>query len=920
MKKFIYSLGILAAAAFAFSSCQKEQATNEVLTPSEELVTITFNAEKAGIDTKTAAVEGETSVSYEWTDSDVDHMRLFVVSEDKDGKEVLTSVSNITVNKVSGTKLTIAAQVAPNATYTFRAVLAGSWTNDGTKPRVNNTQYPSLSNYDSAADVLVSDDKEVTVGASEQATVATEAMELSFRRLVVVNKMTLKNLTKGEVIDKIVITSTQNLTGYYDTNAKTATGSGKVLTLNYNSSAPVTNDNGQFPVFFTTIPQTDHVLTVEVTTDQFIYTKTFAAGKTIDFNLGQFTKFNFALPAGVANTALALPVEDDMSWGMTGGSDATTEMTAEDLTATQGIKKIYDSTVKAFKGSDGIKLGTSGVAGSIKTNSINLSGPFYVAIDAKTYGSDVSQVKILVDDVSVYTSTDLTSSYETYYINCDAATATSTVTITIDGKRGYINNLVIGSGTYVAPPVINVTSSNPLEIANTGGSQTIAYSIDNPSSGVSLTASTEATWIKNLNYATSGSVTFDVDPQETAAAAREATITLAYTGAKSVNVTVSQAAGAGAETNNYVKVTSTPSDWSGTYLIVSGTKAFNGAFSGASTNYGMPADVTVSDNKIESTNIVDAYAVTIAKSGSNYSIETVANGFLSWTSGNSLNHTTSVSGDNQLWSLTYSSGNVTIANAKDATRKLQYNSGSPRFACYTTSQQAVQLYKLEGSTTPTPTTYAVTWTTPSNGTITATVGGNAISSGDEFEEGTVVNITANPSTGYKFSAWSISGASLANSSSASTSFTVGTSAVNFSASFAQDQQTGGDPVTVSMNTFSEISGYVGGDTNVSYLAEKGTASSAPGVYSDEIRIYQNGGTLTITANNNKKITSVTIGSSMATTVTVSVDGGAASANNSISANGTYTKDSIEASTVLFTCTGTSKSSRLYLNYLSVTYK
>ncbi len=546
MKKIVYSLGILAAAAIAFSSCQKEQATNEVLTPSEELVTITFNAEKAGIDTKTAAVEGETSVSYEWTDSDVDHMRLFVVSEDKDGKEVLTSVSNITVNKVSGTKLTIAAQVAPNATYTFRAVLAGSWTNDGTKPRVNNTQYPSLSNYDSAADVLVSDDKEVTVGASEQATIPTEAMELSFRRLVVVNKMTLKNLTKGEVIDKIVITSTQNLTGYYDTNAKTAIGSGKVLTLNYNSSAPVTNDNGQFPVFFTAIPQTGHVLTVEVTTDQFIYTKTFAAGKSIDFNLGQFTKFNFALPAGVANTALALPVEDEMTWGMTGGSDATAAMSAADLTAVQGTKKIYDSSSYAYKGSDGIKLGNSGNNGYIKTNSINLSSDFYIAIDARAYKeSDNPTLEISVDDNLVYTSAPLLADFNTYYVNCSAATAASSVTIT-SNSRSYIKNLVIASGTYAVPPVIKVTSSNPLEVANTGGAQTIAYSIDNPTSGVSLTASTEATWIKNLSYATSGSVTFDVDSQETAAAAREATITLAYTGAKSVNVTVSQAAGAGA--------------------------------------------------------------------------------------------------------------------------------------------------------------------------------------------------------------------------------------------------------------------------------------------------------------------------------------------------------------------------------------
>ena len=127
--------------------------------------------------------------------------------------------------------------------------------------------------------------------------------------------------------------------------------------------------------------------------------------------------------------------------------------------------------------------------------------------------------------------------------------------------------------------------------------------------------------------------------------------------------------------------------------------------------------------------------------------------------------------------------------------------------------------------------------------------------------------------------------------------------------------------TVSMSTFSSVSGNIDGDTNVSYIAEKGDASTAPAVNSGEIRIYQNGGLLTITPNNGATLKSVTIGSSMATTVQVSVDSGSFSTNNSISANGTYTKGSISAtSNVVFKCTGTSKTSRLYLNYLSVTYE
>ena len=122
---------------------------------------------------------------------------------------------------------------------------------------------------------------------------------------------------------------------------------------------------------------------------------------------------------------------------------------------------------------------------------------------------------------------------------------------------------------------------------------------------------------------------------------------------------------------------------------------------------------------------------------------------------------------------------------------------------------------------------------------------------------------------------------------------------------------------VSMSSFSSVSA----DMNdyISYVAAKGTAATAPAVNSNEIRVYQNGGTFTVSSKNGAKINSVTLGSSMATTVTYSVDGGSASSNQGISAGGTVTVDGLDCSTVLFTCVGTTKNTRLYVNSLSVTY-
>lgn len=292
MKKIIYSFGIIAASAFVFSACEKEQATQDEVRSEGKLVTISFTAEKAGLETKTAAVEGATDVSYIWTTEDIANIKLFTVEEGALASEVDSPV----ITKVSDTKLTISATVAANATYTFRAILCdpSSYTSSGDdytarKPRIKTSQTPNgTSNFDPTADILVSDDKEVTVG--EETT--TGDMLLSFRRQVVVNKMTLKNLVDGEKVSKVVVKSDKYLTGYL--NDGSMSGQSKELTLNYSEVAVPAS--GQFVVYFVTMANTEQTLTVEVTTDQNTYSKNFT--KTIDFNLGAFTKFGVSLPAG----------------------------------------------------------------------------------------------------------------------------------------------------------------------------------------------------------------------------------------------------------------------------------------------------------------------------------------------------------------------------------------------------------------------------------------------------------------------------------------------------------------------------------------------------------------------------------------------------------------------------------------------
>lgn len=124
-------------------------------------------------------------------------------------------------------------------------------------------------------------------------------------------------------------------------------------------------------------------------------------------------------------------------------------------------------------------------------------------------------------------------------------------------------------------------------------------------------------------------------------------------------------------------------------------------------------------------------------------------------------------------------------------------------------------------------------------------------------------------------------------------------------------------ITVKKTSFTAVEASM--DSYISYTAEQGEAGTAPAVYNNIIRIYQNGGILNVNAKTGAKITSVTIGSEMATSVTYKVDAGSESSAQAIAASGKHTVSDINASSVQFICKGTDKNSRLYLNDLEVTY-
>ena len=144
-----------------------------------------------------------------------------------------------------------------------------------------------------------------------------------------------------------------------------------------------------------------------------------------------------------------------------------------------------------------------------------------------------------------------------------------------------------------------------------------------------------------------------------------------------------------------------------------------------------------------------------------------------------------------------------------------------------------------------------------------------------------------------------------------------------------------EETTVTQTTFSSTSGYVNNDNKVSYTSYKGGGTSNPEANSDAIRLYQNssgatGGYVVIGVSEGYVITSATIRSTMATTTGYLLTDSSPSStplknafnvsNKVLTANTDYTVSDISSRYITFACFGTSKTSRLYLSKISITYQ
>ena len=184
---------------------------------------------------------------------------------------------------------------------------------------VPSVQYPDVDTWiDPAADFLVAD------GQISSVSLSGKNVDLDFKRPVSISRFAFTGL-KGEYVKSVKITAESGLTGkaeYSDVNFQTGevawdTAESSTIELKYGEGRPMATT---FYAFFISLPGNVKIYSVEVVTDQYVFTKTFEGGKTLKFDLNTFKNiacdYHDVTPVPVGDT----PVDQELSFFKDGGT------------------------------------------------------------------------------------------------------------------------------------------------------------------------------------------------------------------------------------------------------------------------------------------------------------------------------------------------------------------------------------------------------------------------------------------------------------------------------------------------------------------------------------------------------------------------------------------------------------------------
>ena len=861
---------LVAAAAMAFTSCQKE----EVSAPETVSATLTMHADveqtKTYLDENNAVLWGKGEAVTLYVGSG--ETAKFFDSASTDAYDGMASASfTFDIKEVAD-----ADSYALGGIYPASAA-KGIDNNDNPesyKIALPATQKAEPGKYDPSAYIMVLKPKAVEALPTEYTA--------SFRRAVALNKITLTNVPEDVTAVEITAPNKKYLAGRRYMNLTTGE-SGEIYDSGSQTNVVKVNGDfkaGSFDVWFCSwgveLVEGD-ALTVKMTSANNTYTRTITTR-------AEGIKF----------------VEGDLN-------TLTINMASAEVEA---ISTIAGDYLIASKTSSGWFLMTPTNSNSYYEATDNVSSSttvscadFYNVADVENYVWRVAKYDNVYSIQSVNTNKYVTysGSDNKAYANAELDAAAK-MDIQLNGQTAVIESMNVAgrklkynasnprfafyettqTDVYLIPwipdttPRINVTDKE-LSVVASATTVDIPYTVKNITGNITAKVADGATMTR-VSASVQGEkvvVTFDAN---NASEAKTATIVLSYEGAQDVNVVITQEA-AGATKQYYVKVTSAPTDWSGTYLIVFDDNKAHATVEGKNFNATSNA-LTISNGKIEATDDLSSAAVTISKKDSGYSILLPSGLYLKVSSASTISSTSAVANYLSFVNNTTQSGSIRISGDSNfnASSYILYHQSS-YFRCYTnklttTNYKLPDLYKLEegGGQTPDP-------EEPETPAEPVQLAMSDISCSAQTENSLTFTWTAVPNaTGYEVTCNNktetvTTTQYVATDLAASTSYTISIIAVGDGTNYTNSapktqtgktkeaQQAGGSESVETFNLKYSATDVKSDDwsitqNGVSLYWSKGTSSNTPSPNKEgSVRMYT-GTTLTINAPENKKITRV----------------------------------------------------------------
>lgn len=700
MKKNILTMMLFAVAAIASVSCQKE-AQNAPAQP----VTLTFTS--ANPETKT-----------EWNDNTIvwsagDIIRVACqISENEwyssgDPTEPKMYVSEalpeggVTAKfKLKTGNNSFPVNLSGNLQFyaLYPSTCNGNSASFKNAPKlsydISAQQTSTLQSYDKSCDVLWAKAGDEYSAISS---IPTSGVSMAWTRVVAHAHITLKGIygiEAGEIINSITLTAQENapFVGKYDLNITNGTveENKTANSLTVNCSDIVADASGNVTFWACINPCTVTSLNIVVDTDRAVYTidKT---GLNCEFLVNKRN----VLPVNMSTadrtpkdlTGAALPFEETFE-----------SVTANNSTQISSLDGFLDMSV-VYPNAGAVRIGNTSKPGMLTTELLDLSSAFYVKVKAK--GKESDELKLLVqagnttEELTMLTYGDEADFVE-YVVNFSAIDASESIVFSTPSKvRIIVDEIIIGNGSAVAAPVI--VAQTPDKLAADAASVAIKYSVYNPVEGKTLTASTEADWLTEVQYA-DGTVTYNVAANTEDE--RNATVTLSYEGATSVEVVVTQEATVAPSSDVWALVTDASTLAVGDQIVIVASDYDFALSTTQNSNNRAACAITKSSDKSEVILNDDVQIITLASGTQNGTFAFYIGGQYLYCDSDELTgylRSQDEVDDQASWEITISNGIATIKSMSSLSTRviMKHYSSNKTFNCYASGQKDISIYKLQ---------------------------------------------------------------------------------------------------------------------------------------------------------------------------------------------------------------------------------